>query len=74
MPTLACMKRLWVHEILRVFGDRLIDEQDTTWLIHQLRSTVERHMEASFDALFEDLAGDSNDPVIIMPLKLLTNY
>ncbi|XP_044576956.1 dynein axonemal heavy chain 7 [Cotesia glomerata] len=61
MPTLSCMKRLWVHEILRVFGDRLIDEQDTTWLIKQLRSTVERHMEASFDALFEDLAENSND-------------
>ncbi|XP_063983101.1 dynein axonemal heavy chain 7-like [Diachasmimorpha longicaudata] len=55
MPTLANMKRLWVHEILRVFGDRLVDETDTQWLIKQLRTTVETRMDANFDGLFEDL-------------------
>ncbi|XP_043277906.1 dynein axonemal heavy chain 7-like [Venturia canescens] len=56
MPTLASMKRLWVHEILRVFSDRLADEADVNWLVLQLHKTVKEHMETDFDALFEDLS------------------
>ncbi|KAK0178126.1 hypothetical protein PV328_002104, partial [Microctonus aethiopoides] len=63
MPTLSCMKRLWVHEILRVFGDRLIDTHDINWLIQQLRLTVEQRMDANFDSLFADLANGSKDQI-----------
>ncbi|XP_044001453.1 dynein axonemal heavy chain 7-like [Aphidius gifuensis] len=55
MPTLANMKRLWVHEILRVFGDRLTDDKDINWLVQQLHTTVEKRMDDNFDELFQDL-------------------
>jgi len=55
MPALSNMKRLWVHEILRVFGDRLVDEVDIKWLIHQTGVTLKEHMEISMEELFEDL-------------------
>lgn len=55
MPALSNMKRLWVHEILRVFGDRLIDEIDISWLIQQIDMTLKKRMEVPMEDLFEDL-------------------
>lgn len=55
MPALSNMKRLWVHEILRVFGDRLVDEIDISWLIQQISVTLKNRMEGSLENLFEDL-------------------
>lgn len=55
MPSLINMKRLWVHEILRVFGDRLVNEEDLNWLIGQLHSTVKKHMGNDMTEMFKDL-------------------
>lgn len=55
MPALSNMKRLWVHEILRVFGDRSVDETDINWLIQQISITLKKRMEVSLEDLFEDL-------------------
>lgn len=47
--------RLWVHEVLRVFGDRLADHTDFVWLYNLLRECVRSHFRENFDALFEHL-------------------
>lgn len=49
------MKRLWVHEVLRVYGDRLVDEADSRWLVEQIRKTIKEHMDDDMDYLFQDL-------------------
>ena len=35
--------RLWLHEVLRVFGDRLIEEADQEWLLTELRRIIPDH-------------------------------
>ncbi|XP_014211752.1 dynein heavy chain 12, axonemal [Copidosoma floridanum] len=47
--------RLWTHEILRVFGDRLIDATDNVWLFGRIREAVEKTFREPFDNLFSDL-------------------
>lgn len=63
MPALSNMKRLWVHEVLRVFGDRAVDEIDINWLIQQINVTLKKHMEVSLEELFEDLLPEKGQNV-----------
>ncbi|KAL6751111.1 dynein heavy chain 5 [Haematococcus lacustris] len=54
--------RLWVHEILRVFYDRLVDRKDRSWFLDFLKQMLQSHFQADFDRLFGHLAApDSRD-------------
>lgn len=37
--------RLWAHEVLRVFYDRLIDDVDRLWIGTQLTELTEKHFK-----------------------------
>ena len=50
--------RLWGHEILRVFYDRLVDDHDRNWFIGYLREVVANDFSLNFDELFEHIAND----------------
>eukprot|EP00930_Biecheleria_cincta_P034372 TRINITY_DN23765_c0_g1_i1.p1 TRINITY_DN23765_c0_g1~~TRINITY_DN23765_c0_g1_i1.p1 ORF type:complete len:4302 (-),score=866.21 TRINITY_DN23765_c0_g1_i1:110-13015(-) len=47
--------RLWIHEILRVFGDRLIDDIDREWMLLQLRDQTKKVFQVSFDDVLSHL-------------------
>lgn len=51
----AAYKRLWVHEALRVFYDRLVDSNDRGWLLEQLRGIVSQNMGVGLDQLMAHL-------------------
>eukprot|EP00435_Cladocopium_sp_Y103_P005749 s2207_g1.t2 len=59
--------RCWCHEIQRVFGDRLTDNQDSKWMTSQIKSTLAYlgitkrinihagHLEDSFQVYYETI-------------------
>ncbi|KAL3142803.1 hypothetical protein ABBQ38_003102 [Trebouxia sp. C0009 RCD-2024] len=53
-------KRLWVHEVFRVFYDRLVDDSDRVWLLQQARSTTATHLGEDYDALMSQAVGAKN--------------
>ena len=58
----ADIKQLWVHEVLRVYYDRLVDEMDHQIMFEQLRETVKTDFNTDFDKLFANLT-DGNEQV-----------
>ncbi|CAF1153972.1 unnamed protein product [Rotaria magnacalcarata] len=54
-PDPAAMKRNWIHEILRVFYDRLIDDDDRKWLYEQVIKTSKEVLRENFHNLLGHL-------------------
>lgn len=55
--------RLWCHEITRVFGDRLINNQDAMWLIETVKECTRADLGQQFDSLCRHLDTDKNGKV-----------
>ena len=54
------MIRLWVHEVYRVFYDRLVDDKDRAWLHSSLKKVTKEHFKEDFDAMFKHLGNSKN--------------
>ncbi|XP_037866676.1 dynein axonemal heavy chain 7 isoform X1 [Bombyx mori] len=63
-PDLQSIKRLWVHECLRVFSDRLVEDRDRQWLVGCLREATASHLNDNFDKMLSRLLEDSKDKKI----------
>lgn len=55
--------RLWAHEITRVFGDRLINDEDRTWMMNAVGEAIRAPFAANFDLLFKSLDSDKDGKV-----------
>ncbi|XP_028982603.1 dynein heavy chain 7, axonemal-like [Diachasma alloeum] len=54
--TKVTLIRLWVHESLRVFGDRMISRDHQNWLISTIKEAINIHFsKESFDSIFDHL-------------------
>ncbi|NXG19392.1 DYH7 protein, partial [Grallaria varia] len=49
------MIRLFVHEVFRVFYDRLVEDDDRAWLFSLVKDIVKNHFKEAFDSLFAHL-------------------
>ncbi|XP_074662516.1 dynein axonemal heavy chain 7-like [Tubulanus polymorphus] len=58
-----CMKRLWAHEVFRVYYDRLLDEGDMNWLFECMRDVCKKELHEDYDQLFKHLDFDSDGKV-----------
>lgn len=57
------MKRLWVHEVLRVYYDRLVDDNDRSWIIEALREVCADKLEEDLNEMFKRLASANSSTV-----------
>lgn len=55
--------RLWIHEISRVFGDRLVNEPDRMWLLGQLRDLTKTNFAQGFDDVMKHCDTDGDGKV-----------
>lgn len=67
--TKSTFAKIWAHETLRVFGDRLIDQNDNDWLFGKLKQIVSEQFRENFELLFQE-SGDGS-PVTQETLKNL---
>jgi dynein heavy chain len=52
--------RLWIHEVYRVFFDRLTNEKDQTWFYEHTKKALETDFGKNMDKLFTHLDADGN--------------
>ena len=55
--------RLWTHEVLRVFYDRLVDDEDRNWLLGFVGQLIKTHFRQDFEKLFSHLLSDSSGTI-----------
>eukprot|EP00698_Gefionella_okellyi_P019150 TRINITY_DN5834_c0_g2_i1.p1 TRINITY_DN5834_c0_g2~~TRINITY_DN5834_c0_g2_i1.p1 ORF type:complete len:4046 (-),score=1123.04 TRINITY_DN5834_c0_g2_i1:354-12491(-) len=55
--------RLWCHEILRVFHDRLVTDADRGWCKQMTKRMTEEHFGVDFTATFSHLDLDGNGDI-----------
>ncbi|KAK4876149.1 hypothetical protein RN001_012571 [Aquatica leii] len=58
VDTKTMFAKIWVHEVLRVMYDRLVDPVDKNWVYTKLRSSLKDFFRENFDQAFEHLKGD----------------
>ncbi|KAF6216208.1 hypothetical protein GE061_000548 [Apolygus lucorum] len=56
--------RLWVHEVFRVFGDRISNKADRHWFTGFIRETVEQVYEVKIQDVFEVFREEDKEDVI----------
>ena len=61
MEDLKAMKRLWVHEAMRVYYDRLVDDKDKSELFQVVVKTTQAKMKENFSDLFRSLQPDGGE-------------
>ena len=54
-PDMNTMIRLWVHEIFRVYYDRLVDDSDRKWLYETMIKVMTEKLGENFHAVFSHL-------------------
>ncbi|XP_072386040.1 dynein axonemal heavy chain 7 isoform X2 [Diabrotica undecimpunctata] len=50
--------KIWVHEVMRVFYDRLVEKRDRVWIYEEVKKYVNDNFRENFDSIFALLKND----------------
>lgn len=71
VPDKASVARLWVHELYRVFYDRLVFDEDRDYLFNNVKTVAHDVLGVDFDVIFEQLNMDNAEHVTDQHLRSL---
>ncbi len=54
------LKRLWTHEVMRVYYDRLVDNADRMWIVNDVIKIMQKDFDTDFHVLFKHLDFDKD--------------
>ena len=63
MEDLNSMKRLWVHEVFRVYYDRLVSEDDQDSFVQTVRDICDERLKIGFNKLCKRLKDKEKDEI-----------
>lgn len=70
--------RLWIHECMRVFQDRLVDKEDRGWFKNLLMSTMSQKLDCNWDEvvtiepiIYGDYLVPGADPKVYTEIRVL---
>ncbi|KAK9309475.1 hypothetical protein QLX08_000945 [Tetragonisca angustula] len=63
VETKVTFMRIWAHEIWRVFGDRILDNNDKEWLFLQIKEISKHYFKDSFEIAFDYLPKFDNNEI-----------
>ena len=66
--------KIWCHEVMRVFFDRLIDYEDRDRAFVKLNSCVKTHFKDKMEDLFDDISGNGKTSYAKMNGLLFGSY
>ena len=69
--TKASLVRLWSHEALRVFGDRLVDDRDREWLHNHIQTICATKFSCGFYDTFKHLDASESKVVSFNDMRAL---
>ncbi|DBA04478.1 TPA: LOW QUALITY PROTEIN: hypothetical protein N0F65_010074 [Lagenidium giganteum] len=69
--TANSLVKLWVHESLRVIGDRLVDDDDRDWFNEVQKKITIKHFATNFDKVFASLKRGRDGPVTTADMRNL---